>query len=358
MLRLYSRAVSLAMVTVAFGGIGSSVMAKGWIVAPHGESRAASHDLRRPQPREDYAAHRKGGQEVTVDELVHRSVEHGINAIKTDVMNKLQDGDDPTAQFWNRFYFDVHFSQRSTPMWSISTIQPLYEDDDNTVFTELRLSTKKVLQKTRNTGNLGLGYRRFFMDGKVMAGVNAFYDQELPTNHQRVGAGLELLTSFLDLRANAYFGVSAEREINATTKEKALSGFDFEMGVPLPYLPTTRFFVRHYQWNTTKGTDAGSEGQRYSLRFEAADYIMLEGGVIKPKKEKSRAFGRINVRIPFYGDDSFRWADLISERPYEFKSVKEQRLWRVRRHHEIVVERTTTTGAGANKLTVRMVKGA
>ena len=60
----------------------------------------------------------------------------------------------------------------------------------------------------RNTVNVGLGYRRLNTDETWMTGFNVFYDHELSDNHKRNGAGFELVSSALQLRANQYNGTT------------------------------------------------------------------------------------------------------------------------------------------------------
>jgi len=89
----------------------------------------------------------------------------------------------------------------------------------------------------RNTVNVGLGYRRLNADETWMTGFNVFYDHELSDNHKRNGAGFELVSSALQLRANQYNGTTGYIKDKSGTDSKALDGNDMSLKVALPYMP-------------------------------------------------------------------------------------------------------------------------
>ena len=53
--------------------------------------------------------------------------------------------------------------------------------------------------QSRETLNLGLVWRKLSPNNTLMYGGNVFYDREFNTNHSRIGFGLELKSSVLDL---------------------------------------------------------------------------------------------------------------------------------------------------------------
>ena len=72
------------------------------------------------------------------------------------------------------------------------------EDEATFLFNQLSLTRFN----NRTTVNTGLGARYITTDGKMIFGVNAFYDYEIKAKHKRTGLGLESITSMFEVRAN------------------------------------------------------------------------------------------------------------------------------------------------------------
>lgn len=102
--------------------------------------------------------------------------------------------------------------------------------------------------------NIGIGSRFLLQDGKVIFGVNAFYDimqSKEENNYNQFGFGLELLSRWGDFRANYYHPFSTtchhmtayDRYRFGSTgillykgREEALEGFDAELGFLIPVI--------------------------------------------------------------------------------------------------------------------------
>ncbi len=118
----------------------------------------------------------------------------------------------------------------------------------------------------------GLVARHLFRDADMIIGVNAFYDTRWTVEDNtfnQVGAGIEWLSRWVDVRANVYYPLTDERvleertetretvndgvrvteTIRSRTYEEALRGYDVEAGVWLPYVsrhvPTGLFAGYH-----------------------------------------------------------------------------------------------------------------
>ena len=126
----------------------------------------------------------------------------------------------------------------------------------------------------RNTVNVGLGYRRLNADETWMTGFNVFYDHELSDNHKRNGAGFELVSSALELRANQYNGTTGYIKDKSGTDSKALDGNDMSLNVTLPYMPGMSL---GYTSTTWKGIDGmkDTKSQKYSLGGNLSDNLSL-----------------------------------------------------------------------------------
>ena len=94
--------------------------------------------------------------------------------------------------------------------------------------------TSAVNFNNRTTVNTGFGARHINDAETIITGYNVFYDRELQSKHERVGAGLELLSSIFEFRANAYQAVSKTITYNGI-QETALDGYDAKFTANLPY---------------------------------------------------------------------------------------------------------------------------
>lgn len=178
-------------------------------------------------------------------------------------------------------------------------------------------------------GNLGLGYRQLLPKQKVILGANAYYDYRDTgyTTYDQWGVGFEILSSWIDARANYYdpedtqYVVGSETQTSVsqsvrysedwsdpyaehheiaqdysltrilttttTTKtfeqyEQALGGYDWEIGLRLP-LPgesetvEARVFGGAYDFDRDFGDDAKGWKARAELRILSS--LFLDAGV-------------------------------------------------------------------------------
>jgi adhesin/invasin len=128
--------------------------------------------------------------------------------------------------------------QNGLPMYNILMVRPIYESADkiHTTFTQMSAFT----QNGRTTGNFGLGYRQLVADKKILLGTNAFYDYEFPYGNQRASVGGEIRSSVGELNLNYYMGTSGWVSGANGLQEKSLGGYNAELAVALPYMPTTQ----------------------------------------------------------------------------------------------------------------------
>ena len=126
----------------------------------------------------------------------------------------------------------------------------------------------------RTTLNVGLGYRRLNDDETWMTGFNVFYDHEFPDDHKRNGAGIELVSSVLQLRANQYNGTTDYIKDKSGTDSKALDGSDMSLSVALPYMPGMKFGVNAFTWKGIDGMQ-DQKGRKYTLGGNLSDNLSL-----------------------------------------------------------------------------------
>ena len=110
---------------------------------------------------------------------------------------------------FDRVELDLELREHNKPEFSIRTIQPLHESENlqNTWFWQG--SWFHHDGGSRNTVNLGLGYRRLLGNDKWLLGANFFYDHEFPYDHQRTSVGAELRSTAFEFNSNYYWGMSS-----------------------------------------------------------------------------------------------------------------------------------------------------
>jgi hypothetical protein len=147
----------------------------------------------------------------------------------------------------------------------------------------------------RNTLNFGLGARFITDDETIITGVNAFFDHELDSNHQRMGAGVELLTSLLEFRANAYRAVSGEITYNGIS-EQALDGHDIKLTANLPY-----FYSSNVYYSQSEFKDDGSyktRNEEWGAQAEVLPNLTLGVAQQNIKDGDSHTVASVNYAVP------------------------------------------------------------
>ena len=116
--------------------------------------------------------------------------------------------------------------------------------------------------------NYGLGIRQLCWESFIL-GFNVYYDKrQSPTHryHYQRGYGFEILSDYLDMRFNFYDPISKPRRIGKSQGyklgssglirwekslfEEALEGFDWEIGVPVPFKQlNTKIFAGSSHYN-------------------------------------------------------------------------------------------------------------
>ena len=220
---------------------------------------------------------------------------------------------------------------------SILTVVPLKESEDlkETTFFQGSL----YHQDSRQTLNLGLGYRQLSDDENWLYGVNAFIDQEFPYNHQRGSIGLEARSSVIELNANKYYAISGWRSGENSTQEQALDGQDIELGLAIPYMPHSKIYHKSFKWDALNGTD-DLKGSTTSINIQGdilTPGLTLEMG--KTDYDGSRADKDFVSLTYQFNANKDTYKPLTSNKPFAFTSMKDRRLDKVRRENRIVKQR-------------------
>tara|TARA_Y100001970_G_C14220939_1_gene852630 strand:+ start:1887 stop:2771 length:885 start_codon:yes stop_codon:yes gene_type:complete len=224
-----------------------------------------------------------------------------------------------------------------------SIITSLSEDEANKSFwlNQTNFST----QDDRETFNTGFIFRRLSEDNKWLSGFNLFYDHELDYDHQRASFGIEIKSTPIEFNANNYARISSDKTIGSST-ERAMDGFDIEVGLQVPYMPTSKLFVSGYEWS---GSDYDIKfGNKIGLRLRPSSSLEIELGAEDNNQwrdykatAKIQFIKRIGERIP----DSGLY---FSDKAFEFKDMSGEIYEKVRRQNRIVrtVAGTVTIARG------------
>jgi adhesin/invasin len=219
--------------------------------------------------------------------------------------------------------------------FSIFTVQPLYDNPEAGRATFFQGSV--IATDDDDTINLGLGQRWMLNDGKVIAGLNLFYDNEWDAGHERMGVGGEVLTSVGDFRVNSYTALSDTETVN-DAEETALDGMDMELALPLPYLPNTRVHAKSFKWDGEKGAN-DLEGDTISLRSALPMGFELEAGSTSydGNAANDADFVSLSFNVArFHQQQYVQQPKLVSSQAYQLTDITDRRFEKVRRSNQIV----------------------
>ena len=145
-----------------------------------------------------------------------------VQAVKSGIDFWLPGLGENAPEWAKRIEFEWDIQEDIDPEFSLLTVQPLFqtEDQQHTLFAQLRAARYKQFGDSRTMTNAGLGYRFLAFDNAVLVGTNAFFDYEWDYNHSRYSVGGELHWSGFDLYANNYWGLSGGHSANAGATEE------------------------------------------------------------------------------------------------------------------------------------------
>ena len=256
----------------------------------------------------------------------------------------------PTAtslpDYMEHWEFGMDVNEDQGPRYLLDPIIPLAphsKDAKDVAFLEPRMTYRDHEWLL----NLGGGYRRLVLNRAWLLGGNLFYDFESEHAHSRVGLGAEALSSFAELRSNVYVPTSGERTVEENsggiTYERAVHGFDMEVGAPVPYYSRLKLFGG-FNWY-----DQPHFKNRYgwTLRaeYKPVPFIVIDGTVSDNTKTNVDWGMKVALRIPFGGNVEHLHAPTQLDPTMFPESDASVHFWDlVERHHEIVVERRRNTG--------------
>ncbi|MEI6807844.1 MAG: inverse autotransporter beta domain-containing protein [bacterium] len=231
----------------------------------------------------------------------------------------------------------------STAEGTLDLLAPLYQSSSGLWFVNPRFTYN---DDSESEVNLGVGYRRLLRSRDVIVGGNLYYDSRWPgdgVQFNQFGAGLEVLSKWIDARANYYLpendkevvdvqertslvGVTTTKSYDqrasgntlyetshTTTTETSLrevfttmvgtmDGFDAEVGFKLPLLAAkfeTRLFGGYYRFSPNLNLE-DVEGFKARIEIRALPALVLDAAYYDDDKLFGSSYmvgGR--VQLPF-----------------------------------------------------------
>ena len=264
--------------------------------------------------------------------------------LKSTVIDKtLEVFEDGFNSLFSNTELTIEGRTKSDPNFSLLTIQPISESEDKKDLTFFQGSILR--QNNRDTINLGIGYRQLSDDEKWIYGVNAFHDYDNTYEHSRMSLGAELRSSAFEINANKYFATSGAKTGKDGNTERALDGYELEVGGQVPYIPSAKVFVKNWKWDGYQTSD--TKGNTYSLQINApiAPNVTLEAGRKDFDSQTDIDFVNLTYRLKLGNgstDQDVVVSSIIADQAFNNTSMKKKMLDKVRRKNQIVIQTNLT----------------
>ena len=231
-------------------------------------------------------------------------------------------------------YLDLNLGVQDDlkPTISLTNVNMISQHGNSAIFNQNSLN----LHNNDQTINLGIGHRTLLNDDKVIIGLNLFFDYAFDDSHQRNGAGLEVISSVLDLRYNIYDATSGIETVSAGKDEEAMDGWDMRLDYHLPIKANARLFAGLFEFENAAGSFE-VEGEKYGLNI-IGNNLDLEVGYIDDNKTGDGSFANLSYVIPIGNSSNF---SNDTSNYFEYVSVAERLYEPVKRENKIKVVTTT-----------------
>ena len=259
--------------------------------------------------------------------------------------------------------FNINTQEYLKPTFNIMTVSEIKKFNSGTIFNQTSINT----HDDDETINIGFGLRRLIKDDLILLGSSIFYDHQLNQSHQRVGAGIEAISSIFDLRGNYYNGISGRRKNKKGFSERALDGWDFQMDYHLPIKSDVSLFINAFEFkNPEKDSSFRERGNKMGTSATLGNFV-IEAGYLDDNQESDAYFGTIKLVLKtgeskdkskndYYAiskldkpttvqmmKDSYR-SGKSSKDDYRWKSVRDKLYQPVKRENKIRIVRIEQSG--------------
>jgi len=216
--------------------------------------------------------------------------------------------------------------------FSILAVRELSKINSGNIFTQISLFNTEKNSEDRIIGNFGLGSRKLLYDDTLLAGVNAFIDNDFDETTRRASLGFELKNAVLDFSSNIYEGIEDSQD------ERVMNGWDYTLASQVPYVHWSKIFVNQYQWEGILREDV--EGTKLGSEMLLTPHINLE--VAYDDKDRSGLDDEWYAKIQFVHpprDNGPTALDGISDTAWkENKDMSGELLTKVKRNNKIMIE--------------------
>ena len=232
-------------------------------------------------------------------------------------------------------------SVRNGPEYSVRGLKAFDDVNPNYFsFTEFGLTAND----DDSTVNIGIGIRKLSDDQMVMGGINAFYDQEIDTNHKRGSIGIELISAPFRLNANRYYALSDGYQLTALQNEKPMSGHDVDVEVTIPYLPRLYAGYNQSKWY---GEDNAADVERkvYRLGGNLSKNVSVEiGKRTYSSNIEDQNTAKLSYNYTFDADtDEPKFLD-IDTQPYRHRKIGPRERYRMVERESKIVTQVSQSG--------------
>ena len=223
--------------------------------------------------------------------------------------------------------FSIKKIETIKPEIGIQTFKIFSEDNSDLSFFQGSLF---LHDSDRETFNIGLGQRYLSNDESILFGLNAFYDYEFDYEHQRFSIGAEIKSSILDLNYNQYFAQSSSKKGKNGKDEEAIDGFDVELGAHLPYIPSTKVYLKAFDFEVSGGNDF--QGLEFSTEIKIPNSgLSFEIGHTDYDHHNDQSF----INLKYSNSVKNPGTSLFSSEAFERISMKDRIYEKVRRDNII-----------------------
>ena len=241
---------------------------------------------------------------------------------------------------------DLSGFNKGKPEIGLSTIVPLLENSNSGLFFQGYLSTKNDKEKI----NLGFAKRNLMHDNKMVLGYNTFYDHDFSSDHRRWGLGVDILTSLGDVHVNMYEAISDGVLNSQGNKEYVLDGYDYKLGLPIPFFPTSKIYAEAFRWNATRGVK-DQKGEKFSVDTKLPYGMNLSfGKTFYSALAQDQEFIKFSINLMELKQSKKTpknaFKSLFSTDAYlaNFDDVSDRKFNKVRRENDIIIQTLTPIG--------------
>ena len=259
-----------------------------------------------------------------------------INTLSNQISKSISSFAEEHFENMKYLDFNIDAQEYLKPTFSIMSVNEIKKLDNGTIFNQTSINT----HDGDETINIGFGSRKLLNDNTLMLGANAFYDHQLTESHERVGVGVEAITSDFDLRYNHYSAMSGRRTNAEGTIERALDGWDLRGDYHLPIDHDVNIFVSAFEFENPESVSSYKEtGNKFGLDAKVGNFA-IEAGYMDDNQENDAYFGNIKYVVNFGSDNQ----DHSSSNSKSLTDVSDRLYQPVKRENKIRVVKIDASG--------------